>query len=86
MIREKLVSETMFNVKVNGSYSTNKPSFVSMELDHRLAPDAANLFMELEEKQRPPETGLIGFKLIAVYGDGRPSELTAEEILAAEGE
>lgn len=72
MITEKLVSETMFNVKVNGSYSTNKPSFVSMSIDHRLAPSASDLYMEIEEKQKPPENGLVGFKLLAVYEDGKP--------------
>ena len=71
MKKEILVSQTMFNVKVNGSFSTNKPSFVSMQVDHKLAPDAASLFMELEEKQKPPEAGLIGFKLLAVYEDGQ---------------
>lgn len=71
MITERLVSQTMFNVKVNGSYSTNKPSFVSMNVEHKLAPDAASLFMELEENQKPPKTGLIGFKLFAVYEDGQ---------------
>ncbi len=72
MITEKLVSETMFDVKVNGSYSTHKASYVSMIVEHRAAPGAADLFMEIKETKEHPKTGLIGFKLVAVYEDGEP--------------
>ncbi len=74
MIKRELVSKKMYNVKPNGSINTRQPSSVSMEIDHRVATRAADLFMD-NKANKPVETGLIGFELVAVYEDGKPEEV-----------
>lgn len=73
-----LISNLVTEVKSNGSVTTNKPSTVSMFIEHRFAIDAQILFMDAKSKIERTE-GLIGLELYAVYEDGK-AKIDAEEI------
>lgn len=67
---EKVVSEVMFNVISNGTKSGSQPSQITMSINHRLAPPASDLFLDLKDGIQP-EVGLVGFKLVSIYEDGK---------------
>ena len=84
MEKHETVSTIMAEVRANGSISTKKSSTVTMKIGHRLANDAYGLFLD-EQEDKKPETGLIGFRLVAVYEDGKPEpEKSPEEIIIDE--
>jgi hypothetical protein len=70
MITEKTVSTKVYDVRMNGSYRTRNPSFLSMEIDHYLAAEAAKFHMD-SNKGYEHEGNLKGFKLIAIFDDGK---------------
>lgn len=70
MIKKEVVSTRPIEVRSNGTIKTNKPSSVTMAIQHRFAVDASQFYLSAQENIEP-ETGLIGFELVAIYEDGK---------------
>lgn len=81
---KKPVSTNLFEVRANASFSTRKPSTVTMEIDKRFSLDAYAYYLDQQENIER-HVGLIGFELVAVYEDGRPEpDKAPEEIILDE--
>lgn len=80
MKTRKRVSTNLFEMRANASFSTRKPSTVTMEIDKRFSLEAYDYYLDQQENVER-ETGLVGFELIAVYEDGKedsPIEIKRE--------
>ena len=73
MIKKEVVSTRPIEVRSNGTIKTNKPSSVTMAILHPFAVPASQFFLTAQENIEP-ETGLIGFELVAIYEDGKLEE------------
>lgn len=83
MITEVLKSKAVEGVIPRGAMATKKPSIITMALDHRFAAEAYGYFEDKKEGKLP-DTGLIGFKLMALYEDGRDALIPDEEVVGIE--
>lgn len=79
MITEILKSKAVEGVLPRGATATKKPSVITMAIDHRFAAEAYGYFEDKKEG-KIPETGLIGFKLLALYEDGQTEEVIDVEL------
>jgi hypothetical protein len=70
---EKIVSTNLDAVKCVIGQSTKKDNTVTMKVDPRIIIEAVELW-ESMKKGLKPTSGLLGFKLVAVYAELPPLE------------
>lgn len=68
---EKQVSTSLYGVKCVIGQSTRMPNTVTMRVDRETVKDAVDLY-DLQKDDETPKSGLLGFKLVAVYADEEP--------------
>lgn len=83
MEKREIVSRNLFEVKANASFSTKKPSTVTMEIDRRFSVVAYGHYIDQREGIEAG-AGLKGFELVAVYEDGQPEPVKSPEELVIE--
>lgn len=69
MLKAISVSGVIESLRYTGSFSTKKPSTVTMVVTHKFATEVANLIEDYQKKGIEPEEGLIRLELIAHYAD-----------------
>lgn len=76
---EKIVSTSLYGVKCVIGQSTRMPNTITMRVDRVIIKDAVDLY-DLQKEDETPKSGLLGFKLVAVYADGEePVKIEIQE-------
>lgn len=78
MTNKKQISTQIEEVKPTGSIRTKKPSTVSIAVDHRMATELSDLFMDFKEGHKR-EKGLVGIELYAIYENGEEEKAPGDE-------
>lgn len=75
---KQIISTKMENVKCVIGQNTKQPNTITMRVPETEIIEAVNLFKTLREGNKP-ESGLLGYELVAVYADG--SDKKEDEII-----